>query len=89
MKYKCVSNRGYERLLVEGKKYKVVDIQDGLFAGDYYVIVLGDNDKEASCHHWRFDISKETCEKYVLKHHLDWRKAATFPSKTYEVPNEI
>ena len=78
MKTKCVTNRsGYEHFLTVGEKYKVLDIQDGIFGGDYYVTVEIPNSTKpgrATALLHRFDITKEQAEAYVVKHHSDWRE---------------
>ncbi len=77
MKAKCITNRsGYEYDLVVGKEYEILDIQDSIFAGDYYVIAKLDENstnKTASTHLYRFDITKEQAEAYVIENHSDWR----------------
>ena len=83
MKAVFTSKRGdYLSNATVGKEYEITDIQDGIFAGDYYAIFIGDNGKESSCYYWRFNIPREVAEAYVVEHHLDWRKAAVFPSQT-------
>ena len=62
----CTTNRsGYEHSLQLGQSYEVVDIQDGIFAGDYYVKVDIGGGKTASALLYRFDIPKEVAEAYV------------------------
>ena len=74
MKTKCVCLRsGYEHVLTLGETYEVLDVQDGIFPGDYYVTVEGDNDKRATALLYRFDMPKEDAEAYVVKYHSDWR----------------
>ena len=74
MKTKCVCLRnGYEHVLTLGSEYEVLDIQDGIFPGDYYVMVEGDNGKKATALLYRFDMSKEDAEAYVVEYHSDWR----------------
>ena len=53
---KFVSRDPYSWIKV-GEIVRVTDIQEGMFIGDYYVTVesLEDNEKKASCHHWRFE----------------------------------
>ena len=63
---KCVTNRsGYEYTLEVGKEYTVLDIQDGIFGGDYYVKVDRGEGKTATALLHRFNITKEIAEKYV------------------------
>ena len=57
MNVECVAPRGYEYHLTKGKIYEVLDICEGMFAGDYYVTVQGDG-RKVSAHHYRFDITK-------------------------------
>ncbi len=56
-------------LLVTGIKIgqicKLVDIQYGVFYGDYYITVESEAGKKYSCHHWRFNVSKQTCIDYI------------------------
>lgn len=66
MKLRCVSNNGYENNLGVGKEYKIVDIQEGIFEGRYYIIGIGNNNKEFTCYYWRFDIDEDTV-KNTLK----------------------
>ncbi len=83
-KAECTTpDHGYEHILKKGEFYEITDIQDAIFAGDYYIIGKNNEGKGFSCHLYRFAITKEFAEDYVLQHHLDWRKAAVFPSKTY------
>ena len=75
MRVKCKTNRsGYEYILTEGEEYEITDIQDAIFAGDYYVLGITDGGQKFICHLHRFDISKETAEEYVQEHHADWRE---------------
>ena len=70
MKLRCITNsHGYEHSLVVGKEYEVIDIQDGIWCGDHYIIVRGDKGEEVAAHRHRFDISRNDCRKYVVKHH--------------------
>lgn len=63
----CKTNlSGYEGLLEIGKKYKVLDIQDAIFFGDYYVRVALENGKTAQTHLRRFKITKEEAEAHVV-----------------------
>ena len=73
MKTKCVNSRDYATLLTSGKEYEVIDIQEGIFAGTYYVTVIGDNGGEVSGHYWRFDITKDQAHDYAKAHYEDAR----------------
>jgi hypothetical protein len=76
MKATCTTNRsGYEYDLTEGKEYEVLDIQDSIWPGAYYIQVMGDRGRKAFCHLYRFDVTKEQAEAYVVEHHSDWREA--------------
>jgi hypothetical protein len=76
---KCITNRsGYERVLEVGREYEILDVQYGIFLGEYYVIADLGNGKTATTHLHRFDITKE--EARVL--------AAISLAKSQEVINE-
>ena len=67
---RCVTNRsGYERSLVIGDLYLLLDIQDGIFPGDYYVIVELPDGKTVTTLLNRFDITKEQAAAYVKAEH--------------------
>lgn len=71
-KVKCVVLRdGYEYHLTKGKEYEVLDICEGMFAGDYYVTVKGDKDRKTTGHYWRFGITKEQCKEYIKNQELE------------------
>lgn len=73
MKAKCLTNRsGYAHFLTVGKMYEILDIQESMFKGDYYVVCKGDDGFGVTCPLYRFDITKEQAEAYVIKHHADW-----------------
>lgn len=41
--------------LMPGEKCRVTDIQKGVFAGDFYAIVIStESGKTAAAHYWRF-----------------------------------
>lgn len=62
----CLNNRsGYEHSLVIGKVYDVLDIQEAIFAGEYYATVDIGNGKTASTHLYRFDITKQVAKQYI------------------------
>lgn len=71
MKLKCIApDHGYQYSLKAGKEYEIADIQNGLFPNEYYIIVdkaHTENGKGITCHHYRFDITKEQCKEYVQK----------------------
>jgi len=65
MQTTCVTNRsGYEQYLKVGQQYDVVDIQLGIFAGDYYISVEVGNKTVTALRH-RFDITKEYAQQYI------------------------
>lgn len=66
MKLKCVTNdHGYEHKLVEGKEYEVLDIREGTFPGDHYIVVDIGGGKKATTLRYRFDITKEEADAYM------------------------
>lgn len=60
----CLRN-GYERSLKVGESYTVLDIQYGIFEGDYYVTVDTGNSKKATALLYRFDLTKEIAESFI------------------------
>ena len=65
-KRKCKNNRnGYKHVLENNKHYQILDIQDSIFAGSYYVTVKGEEESTPTCHLERFDITKEEAVAYV------------------------
>lgn len=72
----CRNNRsGYEGTLKEGHEYEVTDIVPSIFAGAYYISVIGEYGEEAICHLDRFDVSRaEACE--WIRHAEDEQEAA-------------
>ena len=74
MKALCVTpDHGYQYVLTKGKEYDVLDIQDGTFPQDYYISVMGDTGRVVWCLLYRFNVTREAAEEYVVTHHADWR----------------
>lgn len=68
MKTNCITNRsGYEHVLKIGEEYEILDICEGIFAGDHYVTVGLENGKKATALLYRFDLSKEEADTYIKK----------------------
>lgn len=66
MKTKCTTNfSGYEHSLTVGQEYEIKDICEGIFSGDYYISVDIGEGKTATAYNWRFDMTKEQCQKYI------------------------
>jgi len=59
------------RVFTEGKYYKIIDIQDGIFASNPYIGVINDDNKVTYCHHYRLDITAQECYDYIQAKYND------------------
>ena len=65
LQVRCESNMGYERQLVIDRSYQLLEVEPGIFAGDYYATVADGKGNSISAYAWRFGLTNQRCQELM------------------------